>query len=91
MKQKSKSAEKPKTEKSKTKQWYSVTMEGFAPVRVTFRVFANSEEDAFEAVEKKHRMLPTDGRPHVELRLLKKKKVIIKNLLNGLINWVRNF
>lgn len=75
--------------KPKQKQWFSVTVEGEAPVRVRFRVFAEDEDQAFDMVSRSPQGM--DGQPFVDLLRLRKRKVSIKNTLTGLINWVKQF
>ena len=73
----------------KQKQWFSVHIEGIAPVIVEYRIFAEDEEQAMQMVEQGRGQL--DGRPHIELRHMQKRKVSIKNMLTGFVKWVRNF
>lgn len=76
-------------EKPKQKQWFQIMIDGDAPVNVQFRVFAEDEDQAFEMFEKG--MVQMDGRPQIDVRRMRKRKVSIKNLLNGLISWTRQF
>lgn len=84
-------SKKPASHKPKQKHWYQITVEGIAPVKLQFRVFADSEDNAFEIYSKNPSMAPMDGRPHIELRQLNKKRVTIKNLITGMINWIKVF
>lgn len=77
------------SEKPKQKQWFLITIEGNAPVSVQFRAFAEDEDQAFDMFEKG--MVQMDGRPQIDVRRIHKRKVSIKNLLNGLISWTRQF
>ena len=77
--------------KPKQKKWFMVNVEGLAPVTVQFRVFAEDEEQAFEALERHPHAIQMDGRPHIDMKRMAKKQVSIKNLMTGMINWVRKF
>jgi len=75
----------------KPKQWYQIMVEGEVPIVVYYRVFAEDEDAAFDILERQPHMLQLDSHPKPELRRVKKRKVSIKNLLTGWINWVRTF
>jgi hypothetical protein len=76
-------------EQPKQKQWFQVRIEGTAPVTAEYRVLAIDEDEAFKLVEQ-GRALPLN-KPGIDMRRLKKNKVLIKNIVTGWINWVRNF
>ncbi len=91
---KNKQAAKKATEqeKQKSKQWYQVRIEGTAPVVVEFRVFAENEDEALKLVESGARInVYRLNRPDVNLTKMRKNRVSIKDLLTGMINWVRKF
>jgi hypothetical protein len=75
----------------KQKHWFQITVEGTAPIRVQFRAFDYDEESAYETYLKNPSMAPIDGRPQIELRQIIKKRITIKNLITGMIKWVKTF
>lgn len=74
------------------KQWFLVRIDGVAPVSIEYRIFAETEDAAFElAVKGAAPNVYLNNKPHISIPKLQKKKVSIKNLLTGWITWVRNF
>ena len=84
-------AQKYAPPKPKQKQWFLIYVEGIAPVKAQFRVFAEDEEKAFETLERNPHLTQMDGRPHIDLKRINQRKISIKNLMTGMINWVRKF
>lgn len=75
------------------KSYFNVKIEGTAPIVVEYRVLAEDEDMAFEMIDKRHMISGVQqlGPPHVDLRKINKKRVTIKNIMTGMINWMRNF
>lgn len=73
------------------KYWFSVRVEGIAPITVEYRIFAENEDEAFQTVEKLNYSSMLAGPPQPQLHKIQKKKVLIKNILTGMINWIRHF
>lgn len=78
-------------QKKPEKQWYSVRVEGMAPVTVEYRVYAENEDDAFNIFQTSPQYVQLQDRPRIDHRKIIKKRVVIKNLLTGMINWIRQF
>jgi hypothetical protein len=73
------------------KSWFVLTVHGQAPVLANFRVYAESEEDAFKIFDRAPDKAQLDGRPLIDFRMFRKKRISIKSTMTGLIKWVRNF
>lgn len=77
--------------KPKQKHWYQITVDAVAPIRVMYRVHSFSEQEAYETYLKNPTMAAMDGRPHIDLHHMQKKKITIKNLITGVINFIKTF
>ncbi len=78
-------------EKPKQKQYYSIKVEGLAPIIAEFRVLAEDEEEAYRMFEKQPYMVQPLSPPKPDMRKLIKKKITIKNMLTNMIGFVRSF
>jgi len=75
----------------KQKHWFQITVMGTAPIVARFRVFCETEDQAFQIWSQNPSMAPIDGRPQIELRQIIKKRIEIKNLITGMIKWIKTF
>lgn len=76
---------------NKKKDYYLVTIEGTVPISVSYRVYSFDEEDAYNIVNSSPWNAQIQGQPKLNLLKIKKSKVSVKNLLTGVINWVKKF
>ena len=78
-------------QKQAQKQWYLVEYQGVAPVVVKLRVLAENEEDAFSIAETNRAQTYLEEKPRVDDKFMVKKKVSVKNLLTGIVGFIKNF
>ena len=85
-----KKGEKQKpTEKLPEKKWFELNVEGIVPITVSYRVFAEDEDKAFEEYMRGNAKLLQ--KPSMNLQQLKKKRISIRNTTSALFKWVKNF
>lgn len=77
--------------KPKQKQYYSIKVEGTAPVIAEFRIYAEDEKEAIKIFDTQPHLIQLIGPPKPDMLRLQKKKVTVKNLMTGMIEWVKNF
>lgn len=85
-----KKGEKQKpTEKPIEKKWFEIKVEGIVPITITYRVFTEDEDKAFEEyMQGKATLLE---KPRLDLRQIKRRRVSIRNITSALFNWVKKF
>jgi hypothetical protein len=70
---------------------YLITVEGIAPVIASFEVWAYSDEEAADIFLKQPHLVTPRDPPHVlKLSMLKPSKLTVKDLLTGLVKFVKN-
>lgn len=75
--------------KKPDKQYYTVKVEANAPISLTYRVLAESPEEAFELVAKGKGKLSEPPKPN--LSRIKKIKAVVYQAGNLLVRLSRNF
>jgi len=79
-----------KDEKPKVKRRFTITVEGFAPVRIDLDTWAYDEEEALKQLDNP-RLLNLRERPFIDLPRLRRQRVSIKDALTSLVKLVKNF
>lgn len=72
--------------KPKEKKYFTVKVEAHVPATITYRVFAETEEDAIKQID---RQAPTHFQPKINLG--KKIKISVYNSGSNIIRLVKNF
>lgn len=81
---------KKKKEQPKIKQYYTVKIESTGPVLLTYRVFAEDENEAFEMIKKNPNQSMSEPPKH-SLSKLKRLKATVYQAGSSLIKLVKNF
>ena len=84
-------AAKKQPPKPKQKQWFVVRVEGLAPVIVEYRVFAESEQEAFDTANRSPTQTHLNSPPKIDLPRMKKIKASVKSMTSSFINWTKTF
>ena len=74
----------------KVKKNYTVVIEGFAPVKAEFQIWAEDEHEAMKMLDNP-RLMTLRQRPDVDLSRLQRKKATIKEAFSSLVKMVKNF
>lgn len=76
---------------NKVKRPFIITIEAIAPVRLEYRVLADSEEAAYDDYNKHSARMPQYRPPVIDTLRLKKLKISIKDLFTGQVNLKKTF
>lgn len=74
-----------------TKKYFEVKLEGMAPVILTYRIYAENEEEAYKIIDKSPHMAKLTSQPIIDMPRVRRRKISIKDLTTGLISFIRNF
>lgn len=74
-----------------TKQKYLVTLEGLVPVTLTYEVFAEDQEEAYKIIDSGYFRSQLLKPPFYDLQRLRKKKIVIKDVLSGVVKLMKNY
>jgi hypothetical protein len=75
--------------KPKNKKRFYISIEGFAPVKAEFEVWAFDEDEAYKHLNNPALLTPRQ-RPDIDLPRIKRHKVTIKDALTSQIKLVKN-
>ena len=75
----------------KPKKYYSVVIEGTAPIRLEYKILAEDENDAYQQWEQRKFSNPPLSPPRIDFSRMTIRKISIKEAYSSLITWIRNF
>ena len=71
-------------------QKYLIKVDGLAPVSLSYEIMAEDEQQAYQMLEKTPHLLVMKEKPFIDLKRMRKSKVVVINMFTGVVEFFRN-